>query len=426
MSTTESKLTVTKTPEWAARMLEWAHLNFNYFGYFTSHEIEYPSGGFEHVFYAGSSAVSIENIDQLPANKPKVGILGYDQKNKYEKLESNNKEWVNCPESLFFSPELTIYLDKNEITIHGKDPAVYWNEILNTNLPDNGNKGSFYYHHSHNEASYTATFNKIQDHILAGDIYEMNFCMDFHGQMSSSEPIRLFLDLCKNSPMPFSALFKAANLYLCCASPERFLKKKGHTLLTQPIKGSIKRGSSIEEDEKLKKQLFESEKERAENLMIVDLMRNDLARMALTGTIKVDELFGIYSFRQITQMISTISCQLPIGISFGEIISKTFPMGSMTGAPKIKCMELIETYENFKRSWFSGCIGYIDEKGDFDFCVIIRSLIMDQTKKTFYFGVGSAITIDADARAEYQECLLKASPIIKTLENFYTITNNPY
>jgi para-aminobenzoate synthetase component 1 len=425
MATTESKLTVNLTPEWVAKMLEWANLNFDYFGYFTSHEIEYPYGGFDHVFYAGSSAVSIENIDQLPANKPKVGILGYDQKNKYENLNSNNQAWVSCPESLFFSPELTIYLSKNEVTIQGADPVVSWNEILNTSLQYNENKGSFSLHQSHNEAGYAATFSKIQDHIIAGDIYEMNFCMDFHGQMSSAEPIRLFLDLCKNSPMPFSALFKAANLYLCCASPERFLKKKGHKLLTQPIKGSIKRGKSIEEDEKLKKQLFESEKERAENLMIVDLMRNDLARMALTGTIKVEELFGIYSFRQITQMISTISCQLPAEISFGEIISKTFPMGSMTGAPKIKCMELIEAYETFKRSWFSGCIGYIDEKGDFDFCVVIRSLIMDQNEKTFFWGVGSAITIDADARAEYQECLLKASPIIKTLENFYAITNNP-
>jgi para-aminobenzoate synthetase component 1 len=425
MAQTESKLTINRTPEWAEKMLVWAHINFDYFGYFTSREIEYPSGGFDHVFYAGSRAVSIEKMNQLPTNKPKIGILSYDQKNKYENLHSNNKEHIICPESLFFSPDLTIYLNKNEVTIQGKDPEVSYRDILDTILPDWEENNCFSIQQSHNEASYKAAFRQIQEHIIAGDIYEMNFCMDFHGQTSKVEPAKLFLDLCENSPMPFSALFKAANLYICCASPERFLKKKGQKLLAQPIKGSIKRGRNIQEDEQLKKQLSGSEKERAENLMIVDLMRNDLARMALTGTVKVEELFGIYSFKQITQMISTISCQLPDGISFGEIISKTFPMGSMTGAPKIKCMQLIDIYETFKRSWFSGCLGYIDEEGDFDFCVVIRSLIIDQTKKNFYFGVGSAITIDADARAEYQECLLKASPIFKTLKKFYTNINNP-
>tara|TARA_R110001592_G_scaffold96331_2_gene276640 strand:+ start:20450 stop:21721 length:1272 start_codon:yes stop_codon:yes gene_type:complete len=421
----ESKLTVIKTSDWIPKMLEWANLNFAYFGYFTSHEIDYPSGGFEHVFYAGSHAVSLEKINQLPNNKPKIGILGYDQKNKYEKLSSNNSEIIKCPDSLFFSPDLTISFNQEELTIQSKAPKDCYKQILDTKLPVAINHGNCSLHCSHDEESYRNTFKSIQDHILAGDIYELNYCMDFHGEVSNMEPIGIFLDLCENSPMPFSALFKAVNLYLCCSSPERFLKKKGRKLIAQPIKGTIKRGNTIQEDEALKRELAESEKERAENLMIVDLMRNDLARMALTGTIKVEELFGIYSFRQITQMISTISCQLPLSENFEQIIPNTFPMGSMTGAPKIKCMELIEAYENFKRAWFSGSIGYIDEYGDFDFCVIIRSLIMDQTKKSFYFGVGSAITIDADAQNEYEECLLKASSIIKTLKNTYTIINNP-
>tara|TARA_R110002124_G_scaffold170608_5_gene338234 strand:+ start:5999 stop:7282 length:1284 start_codon:yes stop_codon:yes gene_type:complete len=426
MSSLENKLTVHKTSNWIPQMLEWANLNFGYFGYFTSNEVNYPSGGFEHVFYAGSHAVSLESISQLPISKPKIGILSYDQKNKYEDLYSNNRSEINCPDSLFFSPELTIYISSEEVTIQCQNPNVVHTGILNTNIATTAeSKGSCILHCSHDQESYTNTFNKIQEHILAGDIYELNYCMDFHGKATHIAPIDIFLDLCANSPMPFSALFKAANLYLCCASPERFLKKKGQTLLTQPIKGTTKRGNSIQEDEKLRRNLSESEKERAENLMIVDLMRNDLARMAITGSISVKELFGIYSFRQITQMISSITCQLPPNTSFEEILANTFPMGSMTGAPKIKCMEIIEAYENFKRSWFSGSIGYIDENGDFDFCVIIRSLIIDKTKNSFYFGVGSAITIDADARDEYQECLLKASSIIKTLENSYSIINNP-
>lgn len=425
MSSTESKLTIQRTSDWVPKMLAWVDKKFTYFGYFTSQEIDYPSGGFNHVLYAGSKAVSLENLDQLPSGKPKVGIVSYDQKNNYEKLSSKNSEWINCPDSLFFSPKLTILIGKTEITIEGSSPDRILAEILDTQATQKRTTGNCTLNCSHDEESYTATFHKIQDHISEGDIYELNYCMDFHGTASHTEPINLFLGLCENSPMPFSALFKSANLYLCCASPERFLKKQGQNLLTQPIKGTIKRGKTQQEDEALKKRLAESEKEQAENLMIVDLMRNDLARMALTGTVEVKELFGIYSFKQISQMISSVNCQLPPSISFEEIISKTFPMGSMTGAPKVKCMELIETYEKFKRSWFSGSIGYIDSNGDFDFCVIIRSLIIDRTKNSFYFGVGSAITIDADAKAEYQECLLKAASLINTLKNFYSNFNNP-
>lgn len=257
---------------------------------------------------------------------------------------------------------------------------------------------------------------------MEGAIYELNFCMDYYGKLPASDPERVFLELCAQSPMPFSAFFKAKDLFLCCASPERFLKKSGKNLLSQPIKGSVKRGPNPEADALLVKSLAESEKEKAENLMIVDLMRNDLSRLAEIGSVKVTELFGIYSFQRITQMISSVTCRLKNEVTFEDIISKTFPMGSMTGAPKIKCMELIETYESFKRSWFSGTVGYIDSDGDFDFCVVIRSLIIDQTNNSFYFGVGSAITLDANAVDEYQECQLKAAPIIQTLKKLYQPT----
>lgn len=425
MSSIINKHTFQRTSDWVPKMLAWVDQKFTYFAYFTSQEIDYPSGGFDHVLYAGTEAVSLENLDQLPSGKPKVGIISYDQKNQYEKLSSRNSEWINCPDSLFFSPNLTIHIGNTKITIEGILPDQILAEILDTKVVQKQLTGKCSIDCSHDEKSYTATFKKIQDHILEGDIYELNYCMGFHGTATSTDPINMFLDLCENSPMPFSALFKAANLYLCCASPERFLKKKGQTLLSQPIKGTIRRGKTKKEDKALKKQLAESEKEQAENLMIVDLMRNDLARIGLTGSVEVKELFGIYSFKQISQMISSVACELPSSIGFEEIVSKTFPMGSMTGAPKIKCMELIEAYEKFKRAWFSGSIGYINSNGDFDFCVIIRSLIIDRTKNSFYFGVGSAITIDADAQAEYQECLLKAASLINTLQKFYSNFNNP-
>jgi len=216
--------------------------------------------------------------------------------------------------------------------------------------------------------------------------------------------------------MPFSSLFKAENLYLIGASPERFLKKEGMRMIAQPIKGTIRRGKDSEEDFALKNQLLNSEKERAENLMIVDLMRNDLSKFSETGSVDVEELFGVYPFAKVHQMISTVTSDIKKNVGLKEIIHATFPMGSMTGAPKIKCMELIEKYENFRRGWFSGTLGHIHTNGDFDFNVIIRSIVFDKNTGKGYFAVGSAITYDADPAYEYEECLLKASAILEVLE----------
>ncbi|MDN3689320.1 anthranilate synthase component I family protein [Cyclobacterium jeungdonense] len=415
----ESTIIIPLRPNWIEQMLVWGRQQFNYFGYFHSNDIPYPQGGFEHVFYAGNRAEPLEKMSELPEDKPKIGIIGYDQKNKYEKLSSHNRTWFDCPDSVFFSPEVVIQLAEDLVQITAIRPDKIVESIQSTVVSAQQFGKGLTMQVSHDQQAYSKIFSQIRKHILEGTIYELNFCMDYHGTLPANEPERVFLELCSQSPMPFSAFFKAKDLFLCCASPERFLKKNAQNLLSQPIKGSVKRGSNPEADALLVKSLAESEKEKAENLMIVDLMRNDLSRVAEIGSVKVTELFGIYSFQRITQMISSISCRLKNGVTFEEIISKTFPMGSMTGAPKIKCMELIETYESFKRSWFSGTLGYINSSGDFDFCVVIRSLVINQTKNSFYFGVGSAITLDANATDEYQECQLKAAPIIQTLKKLY-------
>ncbi|WP_162340086.1 anthranilate synthase component I family protein [Cyclobacterium salsum] len=419
MPETESTIHIPLSRGWVEQMLVWGRQQFNYFGYFHSNNIPYPQGGFDHVFYAGNRAEPLERIGKLPDKKPKIGIIGYDQKNKYEKLSSHNTPWIDCPDSVFFSPEVVIQLGEDVVQITARRPAEIANSIQSTKVNGQRPEKKLTMQVSHDQQAYSRVFSQIRDQILEGTIYELNFCVDFHGSLPAQAPERIFLELCSQSPMPFSAFFKAKDLFLCCASPERFLKKTGQNLLSQPIKGSVKRGLNPEADAQLVKSLVESEKERAENLMIVDLMRNDLSRLAEIGSVNVTELFGIYSFQSITQMISSVSCQLKNKVTFEEIISKTFPMGSMTGAPKIKCMELIERYESFKRSWFSGTLGYIDSSGDFDFCVVIRSLVIDQTKNSFYFGVGSAITLDANATDEYQECQLKAAPILKTLKKLY-------
>ena len=215
--------------------------------------------------------------------------------------------------------------------------------------------------------------------------------------------------------MPFAALFKASNKWLVSASPERFLKKEGKTLIAQPIKGTIQRSSDPIQDKINAESLRNSEKEQAENLMITDLMRNDLARVSETGSVQVKELFGIYPLPRVFQMISTIHSRLQPKVSFRQIIEATFPMGSMTGAPKISTMNIIDREESFKRGWFSGAFGWIDDEGDFDFSVIIRSVIADMEAKKLYFGVGSAITVDASAEQEYEECALKAQAIFELL-----------
>ncbi|MDP1746819.1 MAG: anthranilate synthase component I family protein, partial [Bacteroidota bacterium] len=262
---------------------------------------------------------------------------------------------------------------------------------------------------------YIDSVTQLKQHIRKGDIYEVNFCQEFFATNASINTVDTYEKLNAISHAPFTAYCKFGKQFLICASPERFLQKRSNTLTAQPIKGTTKRSSIKIEDEKLKQELQNSEKERSENVMIVDLVRNDLARIAKTGTVHVDELFGIYSFKQVHHMISTIKCELKENVSFTDIIKNTFPMGSMTGAPKVSAMKLIEHFESSKRGLYSGALGYIDPEGDFDFNVVIRSILYNEENKYLSFMVGSAITDKSDAEKEYEECLLKAKAMFEVL-----------
>jgi len=395
------------------KSLHWACQNFPFVAYFNPNSIPYPEEGFRHVLFAGTTPINWNELENQPGSK--AGIFSYDLKNKFERLHSYNPSPVSCPETLFFKPEITIIYSENSLIIEHANP----NEIFQVIQafepqvkPQNVQPIEFHT----TKQQYIENVKHIQQHIREGDIYEMNYCIAFSADFEDLDPLKLYWKLQQKSPMPFSCIFKAGSKYLVGASPERFLKKENGKILAQPIKGTIKRGKNPQEDLLLQQQLKNSEKEKAENLMIVDLMRNDLSWISKPGSVKVDELYGIYPFRQVSQMISTVSSTLKSGLPFDQIISHTFPMGSMTGAPKIKCMELIEQYENFKRGWFSGAVGYMNEKGNFDFSVIIRSIIMDQSTNKLYFAAGSAITYDADPEYEYEECLLKASAIFEILQ----------
>jgi para-aminobenzoate synthetase component 1 len=212
--------------------------------------------------------------------------------------------------------------------------------------------------------------------------------------------------------MPFSGWMMANEVELACVSPERFLRKKERELLTQPIKGTAPRGKNPEEDAENKKRLVNSEKERAENMMIVDLMRNDLARISETGSVEVPEIFGIYSFPGVHQMISTVRSKLLADVDFGDIYKATFPMGSMTGAPKQEVMYWIRQLEPVRRGGYSGCLGYWDGSGDSDTNVLIRTLFIHHGLKRCGLAVGSAITIDSDPEQEWEECGTKAGGIL--------------
>jgi para-aminobenzoate synthetase component 1 len=263
---------------------------------------------------------------------------------------------------------------------------------------------------------YLYTINQLRQHILRGDCYEINFCQEFFATDAGIDPIAVYGKLSEISPNPFSCYYKLNDKYLLCASPERYIKKTGSKILSQPIKGTNKRSSTLFEDEQLKQDLISSEKDKSENVMIVDLVRNDLSKICQEGSVQVEELFGIYPFPQVYQMVSTISGQLQDGIDFTDVLTATFPMGSMTGAPKKRVMELIEQYEQTKRGIYSGCVGYISPEKDYDFNVVIRSIMYNYSNKYLSYQVGGGITFYSDAEKEYEECLLKAEAMKKVLQ----------
>jgi para-aminobenzoate synthetase component 1 len=260
-------------------------------------------------------------------------------------------------------------------------------------------------------ADYLKNVDRIKECIVRGDFYEMNYCLEFSAD-GDFDPYSIFYRLNSMAPAPFASFFKFNDRYLMCSSPERFLAKRQDKLVSQPIKGTRKRGA--ENDEGTVSELMNNEKDRAENVMITDLVRNDLSRVCEPGSVVVDELCKVYSFSHVHQMISSISGELRKNTSFSDILRATFPMGSMTGAPKIQVMKDTETFENFKRGWYSGCVGYL-EKGDFDLNVVIRSLQMIKGAGCLHYHVGGAITIDSNAEEEYQECMHKAAGMIQAL-----------
>lgn len=258
---------------------------------------------------------------------------------------------------------------------------------------------------------YRSKFDEVHRALQRGDIYEMNLCMPWEGRAPRQKSWSLFQRLAEKTKAPHSAYVQAGMWRALCASPERFLAKRGDKLHSQPIKGTVRRGQSPEEDAALKAALKSSEKERAENVMIVDLVRNDLSRVARPNSVNVEELFGVHSFATVHQMISTVSCTLRDEVTPLDILRATFPMGSMTGAPKLSAMDHIAKLEGQGRGVYSGSLGFLEPSGDWDFNVVIRSLLHRADTGRVDATVGGAITLLSEAESEHAECLLKAEAL---------------
>ena len=350
------------------------------------------------------------------------GYLSYDLKNDVERLRSSNYDGLQFPDLYFFQPQKLVFLKDNiaefvYLRMVDDEIETDFEEIQNCKFKTEKSEGRIEIQSRISKQEYLEKVGAMLEHIHRGDIYEANLCQEFFSENVDLDAFSIYQSLNEISTPPFAAFLRLENINLVSASPERYLRKKDDQLLTQPIKGTARRSSNPEEDKKIALNLAQDPKEMSENVMIVDLVRNDLSRIAEKGSVKVDELCKVYSFKQVHQMISSVTATIAEGIEPVEALRTSFPMGSMTGAPKISAMNIIEKLESTKRGLYSGAVGYFSPEGDFDFNVVIRSILYNATNKYLSFSVGGAITAKSDPEKEYEECLLKSRALREVLEN---------
>ena len=402
------------------KMLNWAK-QFSIFLFLDSNNYKPAYIGYESLLAAGGTDIINDDDGDILLKLKQIhtaksdwifGHLCYDYKNTLEpQLISTHTGTTGFPVAGFFIPRTVCHINSAQtiLTIESfDDPYNIYKAINETDIVAGGLLPKLQFSSVIKKEQYLEAISKLRKHICDGDCYEINFCNEGYCENVSLEPLQVFNALNTISPAPFAAYYRHIDKYMMCASPERYLRKIGDKILSQPIKGTARRDKDTLKDDEIKEQLRNDIKERAENVMITDLMRNDLARVCETGSINVEELFGIYTFPQVHQMISTVSGTMKAGIHFTDAIRYSFPMGSMTGAPKYKVMQLIDRYESSRRNLFSGTVGYITPGGDIDFNVIIRSLFYNEVNKYLSYQTGGAITYDSIAEKEWEEMRLKA------------------
>lgn len=407
------------------KVLEWLK-TFNTFCFMDSHH--YP----QHTSYQFLAAAGVKNSctifseseieeldDFIQSGNWYFGHVSYESISNGVLLK-NNVDEINFAKIFFYQPEIVLTLCDDTLEIIAENPKEIYRQISTINLHHHIVKSqntTVAVQQVFNRKQYIDLIKQLQKHIQRGDCYEINFCQKFFMDHYEADIWQLYKDLVTISPNPQSCLYKVNDAVLICASPERFIKKMADKIISQPIKGTLARTATtptaLAEEQT---QLLNSPKDRAENIMVVDMVRNDLSKICAAGSVKVEELFGIYSFPQVHQMITTIAGTLDKDISMSKLFKATFPMGSMTGAPKKRVMELIQEYEPYPRGIFSGTVGYINPEGDFDFNVVIRSILYNTQSKYLTFYAGSGITAYSNAESEWEECQIKAAAIRKVLE----------
>ena len=347
--------------------------------------------------------------------------ISYDVKNSIEKLTSSNSDFISFPYAIFWTAKLVLTIvDDQFVIIEGGGNDIDFDEVevfVSAFMKEQEASlavQNVQFHPSISKEFYLTKIDQAKEQIQLGNVYELNFCQQFvASNVKEINSSLLFHRLHKMTEAPFSVYVKWMNWEVFCGSPERFIQRKGSKMITQPIKGTIQRGKTSLEDKQFINQLSTNPKEISENMMITDLVRNDLSKIALKGSVCVEELIGVHTFKTLHHLISTVACELNEEVTFSTVFEAMFPMGSMTGAPKLSVMKITEELESFKRGIYSGTIGCIHPSGDFDFNVVIRSLVYNQTLRTLSCAVGSAITIESDPESEYNECLTKVKRIIE-------------
>jgi para-aminobenzoate synthetase component 1 len=409
--------------DFRARALRWA-AQFAHCAYYEHNDLQHSAAGtFARLLAVASAAPAAPTtLADLGAAScllpPYCGFITYEVKDELEALSSQNPSGLDWPALHFFQPETWLRWQPNALELHGRTAGVLAAILATEADPPAAPAAVPPLRARMPRIDYLAAVEQVREDILNGEVYELNLCQEFYAKNVALDPVAAFWQLNEASPAPYAGFLRYQDHYLLCASPECFLTKQQDVITSQPIKGTRRRGATPAEDEAQRLALLHDEKERAENLMIVDLVRNDLARVARPGTVRVPELFGTYGFRHVWQLISTVAADLRPGASLADILRATFPMGSMTGAPKIRAMQLIEHYERSRRGLYSGSFGYVLPDGNFEFNVVIRSLQYRADTGYLSLQVGSAITYDSVPEHEYQECLLKAQGVLEALKTF--------
>jgi para-aminobenzoate synthetase component 1 len=448
LNRTSKKIYLKNTSEFKSRLFEWAQ-QFNEITWLDSNAFDQKYSSYDTVLAIdANSNLKIDDQNafaELQNYREKVndyifGYLSYDLKNDIENLASNNIDGLDFANLYFFQPKKLFFIKDNTLEIQylkefehevesdlktirhyekQSDNVISQNRIKNKQIATNFQENScndVKIHKRITKKEYLKQLETILQHIHRGDIYEVNFCQEFYSENARINPFEVYKKLNEISKPPFASFFRNNDKYLLSASPERFVKREANKIISQPIKGTAKRRINKKLDKKLAEELEKDKKERSENIMIVDLVRNDLSKTAIRGSVKVEELCKVYSFQQVHQLISTVISKVSNKTDSVDIIKSLFPMGSMTGAPKISAMKIIEELETTKRGLYSGAVGYFTSKDDFDFNVVIRSILYNQTNTYLSYSVGGAITAKSDPESEYQECLLKAIAMKQALK----------